>query len=187
MAKKQNNASVKWLGIIFLFVIVAVVIVFVFILNSNRETEEVVITGNATVAGVSYKNDTLISPLLVDAKADSYNNKISATFSDDRLRSISYYFVGTYDSSETASFADGMAVAKYNNTKGNYGIKEAAFSYAHSTEDTLLKMTLTADSGGLSSTVAPLFLLKDVSAFPVNLDSFVDAYEKGGFVCEVTK
>ena len=188
MTKKHNNVSTKWMGAMFVFIIVmAVALFFVFILFNNRETEEVTITDNTVVTGASCKNETLVSPLLVDVKADSYNNKISATFSDDKLRSISYHFVGTYDSDETASYASGMAVAKYNKTIGNYGVRKSAFSYIYSADGKFFNMSLTADSGDLPSTVAPLFLLKNVNVFPGNLDTFVNAYEKEGFICEVTK
>lgn len=188
MTKEHNNVSTKWGSAILVFVITAVVaLFFVFIIMNNQKAEDVTITGNTTIAGVSCESETLISPLLVDVRANSYSNKISATFSDDKLRSITYHFMGTYDSNNTASFADGMAIAKYNETIENYGVKESAFSYTHSVEGELLNINLTTDSENLTSTVAPLFLLRDTNTFPKSLDSFVDAYEKEGFVCKIIK
>lgn len=187
MAKKYNNVSTTWLSAVFIFIVVAVALFFVFILVGNQKSEDVTITGNTTITGASCKNKTLISPLLVDVKANSYNNKISATFNDYKLSSISYYFVGDYSSNETAAYAAGMAAAKYNKTIENYGVNKNAFSFTHSTDGESFDFNLTADSGNLPSTAAPLFLLEGVSTFPNNLDAFVDAYEKEGFICEITK
>lgn len=187
MTKKHNNVSTKWLSAMLVFIIVAAALFFVFILVGNQKSEDVTITGNATVTGVSCKNETLVSPLLVDVKANSYNNRISATFNDDKLKSISYNFIGTYDSNETAAFAAGMAAAKYNKTIGNYGVNKNAFSFTYSADGESFNFNLTADAGNLPSTAAPLFLLEGVSTFPNNLDAFVNAYEKEGFICEITK
>ena len=188
MTKEHNSVSTRWTSAILMFVIVmAVALFFVFVIINNKKAEDVTITGNATITGVNCKNETLASPLLVDVKANSYDNKISATFSDDKLRSITYHFVGIYDSNNTASLADGMAVANYNKTIASCGVKESAFSYTHSVDGESLNINLTTDSGNLTSMVAPLFLLRDTSTFPKSLDALVNAYEGEGFVCEVTK
>ena len=183
----NKKIDIKTVGTLLLIVIVVLVVVVVIMNMLNGEsTGDITVSGGDSMVGLECIDAELTHPALREVQLESHTNTITANFVDDKLSSIMYRYVGTYQSEEEANRARVLAEADYNLILTNeYDVKIDVFSHNFMTNGNEMILAITGDADKVTSRTAPYFLLDALTEFPKTLDELRAAYETKGFSCVV--
>ena len=176
MKKNHRKAYCIIAGVI-IFSIIAIIL-FVFFLR-GKTVQSGQIAEEISDDTVTCENYEIKYPILGSANADSQKTKITLIFNDLSLKSVYLVHELHYADENTARSNEPRVHAAMNQSFGStFG--PDAFNATYHAYDKILRISLYANVGDLSSGAGKYFLLDDSSH---NKNHFIKGYEAQGFTC----
>ncbi len=181
--------SQKRLNLIgYCFIAATAILLLLFIILGGGRSNDVEVSWGGEVVGLKCIDSEVLHPALRDYTPISHTNTIMANFADDKLSTITLYYVGTYSSPSEAKQAEAYAQADYGLILAKeYEVSVKSFSHSFMINDEKVSMTITSEDGSVDDKTASYFLLERYRAFPKSLEEMKKRYEERNFSCEVVK
>ncbi len=169
------------------FIAATAILLLLFIIFGGGKSNDIEVSWGGEVVGLKCIDSELLHPALRDRTPVSHINTIMANFADDKLSTITLYYVGTYSSPSEAKQAEAYAQADYGLILAKEYVVGVDFTHSFMTDGEKVSMTITSENGGVDDKTAPYFLLEQNKTFPKSLDEMKKRYEERNFSCEVIK
>ena len=169
------------------FIAVTIILLLLFIILGGGKSNDVDVSWGGKVIGLKCVDSELLHPALRERTPISHTNTIMANFADDKLSTITLYYVGTYSSPSEAKQAEAYAQADYGLILAKEYKVGVNFSHSFMIDGEKVSMTITSEDGDVNDKTASYFLLERYRAFPKSLEDMKKRYEERNFSCEVAK
>lgn len=134
---------------------------------------------------LSCENTGLAYPIFTYDNSNRKETKITATFSSDKLNSISLVHSLYYSDSNSVIGSEAHNHAAMNINFGENRLEADSFSATYSKSDTRMQMTLFGKNSDFENPAAKKYFLLDDSS-STSLEDVEKNYEKKGFSCSLS-
>lgn len=184
VGKTRQNDIINWLLISVLIIIsIAVVLLILFFLfggktnitgnwRDDEATESIICSGDISYPFFTYEN------------TDRKEIKINASFSDEKMQTISLVYKMYYNSDDEINRSANLNHAAMNRNFGKDGLTADAYNATYNLLNNAMQMSIYSDVNDFNALSAKYFLLSDISSSEYTRASVRKIYENKGLMCK---
>ena len=185
---ENKKSRIDIVKTVVLMLIVGAVCLTIWLLTNQRETRISTTTETGNYGSLICTSSSPSEPFFVSKNVQRFTHEVTAMFTNEHLKDVSYKYEGTYSSTGTAETAMAELHADYNKYMANGGVYQEKLNPVFTTDKTKVRVSLYAEPEKLNSVVAKLFFLSDDDLSKLSKYSQNDlkkVYEKKGFSCKI--
>ena len=181
--KKPRNSKTALVIVGIIAICIAVVCILVFFMQ-GKTTVVGDYSGTKTQARLICESTTTSYPLFNYDNSTGKSMKITATFEDDELNTISLIYKLNYNDAEEIKKSESVNHAALGVRSQDDGLGPDAYEAKYSKLKDGLQLSLYASKDDIDSRALEYFLLNDLISTPYNQEKVAKIYAKQGLKCE---